>query len=89
MAEFDLGAVATSTTASASGKRASGRPTALAISTAAFTMGMICATPDQHPHRRRPQLYGDGRNVRDWIHVDDHSSAVWAILQEGEIGEAT
>lgn len=33
---------------------------------------------------RRPQLYGDGRNVRDWIHVDDHSSAVWAILQEGE-----
>lgn len=36
---------------------------------------------------RRPQLYGDGRNVRDWIHVDDHSSAVWAILQEGEIGE--
>lgn len=36
---------------------------------------------------RRPQLYGDGRNVRDWIHVDDHSSAVWAILQEGAIGE--
>ena len=36
---------------------------------------------------RRPQLYGDGRNVRDWIHVDDHSSAVWAILREGEIGE--
>ena len=36
---------------------------------------------------RRPQLYGDGRNVRDWIHVDDHSSAVWTILREGEIGE--
>ena len=36
---------------------------------------------------RRPQLYGDGRNVRDWIHVDDHSSAAWAVLQEGEIGE--
>lgn len=36
---------------------------------------------------RRPQLYGDGRNVRDWIHVDDHSSAVWTILQEGKIGE--
>lgn len=35
----------------------------------------------------RPQLCGDGRNVRDWIHVDDHSSAVWAILREGEIGE--
>lgn len=39
------------------------------------------------PTGRRPQLYGDGRNVRNWIHVDDHSSAVWAILREGEIGE--
>lgn len=36
---------------------------------------------------RRPKLYGDGRNVRDWIHVDDHSSAVWAILTRGAIGE--
>ena len=24
----------------------------------------------------RPKLYGQGRNVRDWIHADDHSSAV-------------
>ena len=35
----------------------------------------------------RPALYGDGRNVRDWIHVDDHSSAVWEILMRGRIGE--
>ncbi len=35
----------------------------------------------------RPKLYGDGRNVRDWIHTDDHSSAVWAILTRGRIGE--
>ena len=35
----------------------------------------------------RPHLYGNGRNVRDWIHVEDHSSAVWAILEEGAIGE--
>lgn len=35
----------------------------------------------------RPQLYGDGRNVRDWIHVDDHSSAVWSIVTRGRIGE--
>ena len=28
----------------------------------------------------RPRLYGDGRNVRDWIHTEDHSSAVWTIL---------
>ena len=35
----------------------------------------------------RPRLYGDGRNVRDWIHTEDHSSAVWAILTRGEVGE--
>ncbi|NCA31466.1 dTDP-glucose 4,6-dehydratase [Adlercreutzia muris] len=35
----------------------------------------------------RPKLYGDGLNVRDWIHTEDHSSAVWAILTEGRLGE--
>ncbi|MCV7227530.1 dTDP-glucose 4,6-dehydratase [Mycolicibacterium komossense] len=35
----------------------------------------------------RPKLYGEGRNVRDWIHADDHSSAVLAILDKGRIGE--
>ena len=36
---------------------------------------------------KRPKLYGDGRNVRDWIHTEDHSSAVWDILTRGRIGE--
>jgi dTDP-glucose 4,6-dehydratase len=35
---------------------------------------------------RRPKLYGSGHNVRDWIHVDDHNSAVWRILRGGETG---
>ncbi|MCB0934172.1 MAG: dTDP-glucose 4,6-dehydratase [Mycobacterium sp.] len=35
---------------------------------------------------RRPKLYGAGANVRDWIHVDDHNSAVWRILEQGAIG---
>lgn len=35
----------------------------------------------------RPKLYGEGKNVRDWIHTNDHSSAVWTILTKGEIGE--
>lgn len=35
----------------------------------------------------RPKLYGDGLNVRDWIHTEDHSSAVWEILTRGRIGE--
>ena len=32
-------------------------------------------------------LYGDGRNVRDWIHVDDHCEAVLTVLEKGEAGE--
>ncbi|WP_294944320.1 dTDP-glucose 4,6-dehydratase [uncultured Microbacterium sp.] len=35
----------------------------------------------------RPKLYGAGENVRDWIHADDHSSAVLTILEKGVIGE--
>lgn len=35
----------------------------------------------------KPKLYGDGLNVRDWIHAEDHSSAVWTILTKGKIGE--
>ena len=33
-----------------------------------------------------PKVYGDGLNVRDWIHADDHSSAVLAILDKGRRG---
>lgn len=36
---------------------------------------------------KRPKLYGDGLNVRDWIHTEDHSSAIWTILAKGRIGE--
>ena len=32
-------------------------------------------------------VYGDGQNVRDWIHVEDHCSAVFAALLEGKPGE--
>jgi len=35
----------------------------------------------------RPRLYGEGLNVRDWIHVDDHNAAVLTILDQGRIGE--
>jgi dTDP-glucose 4,6-dehydratase len=35
----------------------------------------------------RPKLYGTGQNVRDWIHVEDHNTAVWAIVERGEIGQ--
>ena len=35
----------------------------------------------------RPKLYGQGTNVRDWIHVNDHNDAVWTIIDKGQIGE--
>ncbi len=35
----------------------------------------------------RPRLYGAGLNVRDWIHVEDHNAAVWAIIDKGRTGE--
>lgn len=37
----------------------------------------------------RPKLYGQGRNVRDWIHVDDHNRAVWDVLERGRLGRRT
>ncbi|AGP31651.1 dTDP-glucose 4,6-dehydratase [Corynebacterium terpenotabidum] len=55
--------------------------------------------PRQHPEKflprqitglldeETPRLYGTGENVRDWIHVDDHNDAVWAILDRGVAGE--
>ena len=32
-------------------------------------------------------IYGDGTNVRDWIHVIDHSRAIDSVMQRGEMGE--
>jgi len=32
-------------------------------------------------------VYGDGKNVRDWLYVEDHASAIWAIVTRGRLGE--
>jgi dTDP-glucose 4,6-dehydratase len=32
-------------------------------------------------------VYGDGKNIRDWVYVEDHNSAVWAVMQKGITGE--
>lgn len=54
--------------------------------------------PYQHPEKLIPLMiqkglrgdplpvYGDGRNVRDWLHVDDHNAAILTILREGKDG---
>lgn len=55
--------------------------------------------PGQHVEKFIPQMlskllmkkplpiYGQGLNIRDWIFVDDHSEAVWTILEKGKKGE--
>jgi len=35
----------------------------------------------------KPELYGNGANIRDWIHVDDHNDGVWAVIEKGVIGQ--
>lgn len=32
-------------------------------------------------------IYGDGQQIRDWLHVEDHVSALWSVLRQGQIGE--
>ena len=55
--------------------------------------------PNQHQEKLIPLMiknakrgkklpvYGDGRNIRDWIHVSDHCSGIDAVLHGGKIGE--
>ena len=32
-------------------------------------------------------IYGDGKNIRDWLFVNDHCSGIWKIISNGKIGE--
>jgi dTDP-glucose 4,6-dehydratase len=32
-------------------------------------------------------VYGDGRQIRDWLYVEDHAAAIWRVLRQGRIGE--
>src|ERR1041384_3949162 len=35
---------------------------------------------------RKVPLYGDGMNIRDWLYVEDHCEAIWAVLNRGTFG---
>jgi len=37
--------------------------------------------------RHEIPVYGDGLNVRDWLHVDDHCAALWLVLNQGRAGQ--
>jgi dTDP-glucose 4,6-dehydratase len=32
-------------------------------------------------------VYGDGKNIRDWVYVEDHAQAVWTVMRNGKTGE--
>lgn len=36
---------------------------------------------------REIPIYGNGKNVRDWLYVDDHADALLTVLQNGKVGE--
>lgn len=38
-------------------------------------------------HGKKLPVYGDGKNVRDWLYVEDHCRAIDLILQKGRVGE--
>jgi dTDP-glucose 4,6-dehydratase len=38
-------------------------------------------------HGRPLPIYGDGQNVRDWLHVEDHCRGIEAVLHKGQVGE--
>src|SRR5919201_1210933 len=66
---------------------------------ASVTRGSNTYGPNQYPEKLLPlfatnaldsaplPLYGDGRQVRDWLHVDDHCGAIELVLREGQAGE--
>lgn len=66
---------------------------------ACITRGSNTYGPNQYPEKLIPlfvtnaldgeplPLYGDGRQVRDWLHVDDHCAGIEVVLHEGEAGE--
>jgi dTDP-glucose 4,6-dehydratase len=33
-------------------------------------------------------IYGDGKQIRDWLYVEDHCEAIWQVLQRGQTGES-
>ncbi len=66
---------------------------------AAITRGANTYGPNQYPEKIIPlfvtnaldglelPVYGDGRQRREWLHVDDHCAAVELVLREGKAGE--
>ncbi len=67
---------------------------------ASITRGSNTYGPNQYPEKLVPlfvtnaldgeplPVYGDGRQIRDWLHVEDHCAGIELVLRKGEAGEA-
>jgi len=51
-----------------------------------FPEKMIPLMINNARHDKPLPVYGDGSNVRDWLYVEDHCSALWAVLTKGDAG---
>ena len=86
----DQGILPTCWCAPGSGRSASTRHCRTAPTTTAPTSTSRSSSRARSPTccwASSPKLYGQGSNVRDWIHVDDHNDAVVAIIEQGRSGE--
>ncbi|MGB6408283.1 MAG: dTDP-glucose 4,6-dehydratase [Planococcus donghaensis] len=52
-----------------------------------FPEKLIPLTISRVLNDQKVPVYGDGKNVRDWLHVQDHCSAIDLVMHSGEIGE--
>jgi dTDP-glucose 4,6-dehydratase len=52
-----------------------------------FPEKLIPVMIDKIKNEENLPVYGDGKNIRDWLYVDDHNSGVWAIVTKGRNGE--
>lgn len=52
-----------------------------------FPEKLIPLMIDRAIHNEKLPVYGQGLNIRDWIHVDDHNRGIWSAYQYGRAGE--
>jgi dTDP-glucose 4,6-dehydratase len=64
-----------------------------------ITRGSNTYGPHQYPEKLIPlfitnaldgealPVYGDGLQIRDWLHVEDHCEGIWAVMEKGEAGQ--
>ena len=61
--------------------------TVLSISPYQFPEKLIPLIINNALHGKKLPVYGDGKNVRDWLYVDDHAKAIDMVQENGRLGE--